>query len=192
LVLLPTGPGQPREYPLGKIQMSRAGNATFSPDGSRVVLVGHEPAEKNRSYVLDLGSGAIRPVTPPGTFGFLISPDGNSLLTQGPDGGFALQAIELDAASPGRLLAGLLPDDVPIGWATNGRIVFVIREEGMTTKAFAVDSATGERKSLREFRPVDPAGVLGPGNLLVTPDGRFWIHQYWRDLSDFYVADLIP
>jgi eukaryotic-like serine/threonine-protein kinase len=192
LVLLPTGPGQPREYPLGEIRMWRAGNASFTPDASRVVLVGNEPGERKRSYLLDLASGAVRPITPPGTSGLLISPDGGSLLTQGADGIFTLQGIEPNAGGPGRAVKGLLPDDLLIGWATNGRNVFVIRAEGLTTKAFSVDSATGERKALRDFRPVDPAGVLGPGRLLVTPDARVWINQYWRDLSDLYVVDITP
>jgi predicted Ser/Thr protein kinase len=192
LILLPTGPGQPREYPLGKIQIGRVGSATFTPEGSRVVLFGHEPGAKERSYLLDLGSGAIRPLTPPGTWGLLISPDGGSLLTQDADQKFRLQDIESDIGRPGRPVTGFLPDDNPIRWGANGRVVFVLREEDMLIKTFAVDFVTGERKALREFRPVDPAGVLGPGQLLVTPDARFWIHQYWRDLSDLYVVDLTP
>jgi hypothetical protein len=189
LVLLPTGPGQSREYPLGKVQMSRAGNATFLPDGSRVVLLGHEPGEKNRSYLLDIESGAIRPITPPGTWGLWVAPDGGSLLTRGADGKFALYLIEPSAGGPSRPVAGLVPEDSPIGWSENGRSVFVIREEGMTAKAFVVDTSKGERRAIREFRPVDPAGVLGPGHVLVTPDARFWVFDYMRDLSDFYLID---
>jgi hypothetical protein len=59
----------------------------------------------------------------------------------------------------------------------------------LTTNVFRVDVSTGERKPLREFQPADPAGVLGAGQVLVTPDARFWVCGYWRDLSDLYLVD---
>jgi eukaryotic-like serine/threonine-protein kinase len=188
LVLLPTGPGQPREYPLGRIQMWRAGNASFFPDAGRAVILGHEPGEKNRSYVLDFASGAIVPITPPGTEGLLISPDGGSLLARGVDGKFALYPVE-PSAGPARPVAGLDPEDSPIAWTGTGQSVFVVREDGLTARVFAVDTATGSRTAVREFRPADPAGVLNPGTVLATPDGSFWVHYYWRNLTDLYLVD---
>ena len=94
-----------------------------------------------------------------------------------------------DTGGPGRPVAGLVPEDSPIGWAENGKSVFVIREEGLTAKALLVDTATGERRAIREFHPADPAGLIGSGNVLVTPDARFWVFYYMRDLSDFYLID---
>lgn len=168
--------------------MWRAGNASFFPDARRAVILGHEPGEKSRSYVLDFASGAIVPITPPGTEGLWIAPDGASLLAKGDDGKFALYPIQPGAA-PGRPVAGIDPEDEPIGWTGIGQSMFVVREERLVVSVFAVDTATGDRRSIRQFRPADPAGVLDGARVLVARDGRFWAVNYWRDLSDFYLVD---
>jgi hypothetical protein len=168
--------------------MSRAGNASFFPDAKRAVILGREGAEKERSFVLDFASGTFVPITPPGTRGRWISPDGASLLARGADGKFAFYPVPPDAGSI-RPAAGLEAEDSPIGWAGTGHSVFAIRGEGLTTRVFSVDTAAGVRKVVREFRPDDAAGVLGPGNVMTTPDGKFWVVYYWRDLSDIFLVE---
>ena len=190
LILLPTGPGRPREYSLGKLQMWPAENVSFFPDASRAVIVGNQPGEEGRSWVLDFASGAIAPITPPGTRGLRITPDGVSLLARDAGGKFGLYPIQ-SGAGPVRPVAGLEPEDSPIGWEGSGQSVFVAREAGVTSTVFALDTATGTRKAIREFRPADPAGVLEGARVLVTRDGRFWVHSYWRDLSDLYLIDAL-
>jgi Tol biopolymer transport system component len=189
LALVPTGPGQTREFPLGTLQMGRAGGAAFLPDGSGAVFGAREPGKPLRSYRLDFGTAAIRPVTVEGTAGTCISPDGLRLLVEGPDG-FALQSLAADTAI--QRVSGLVPGDEPIRFASDGRVVFAAHGEGLSQKVFSVDTTNGSRKLLREFQPVDPAGVLGAGLVDLTPDARFWVHGYMRDLSDFYVIDGLP
>ncbi len=184
--LVPTGPGQTREFPLGSLQMRRVGGAAFLPAGNGAVFAAREPGKPLRSYHLDLGTGAIRPLTAEGAAGTCVSPDGRWILVEGP-GGFALQSLA-DAATP-RSVPGLTRGDEPIRFAAGGRSVFVSRIEGPSLQVSSVDVTTGSRRMLREFRPADAAGMLGPGFADVTPDGRFWVHSYMRDLSDFYVID---
>ena len=184
--LVPTGPGETREFPLGTLQMGRVGGAAFLPEGTAAVFGAREPGKSVRSYRLDFGTGTIRPLTAEGTSGTCISPDGHWLLVEGPDG-FALQSLGNDATV--RHAPGLVPGDEPIRFASGGQVVFAAHGEGLNTKVFSVDVTTGIRKLLREFQPVDPAGVLGFGPVDLTPDARFWVHGYMRDLSDFYVVD---
>src|SRR5262249_5043315 len=47
-ILLPTGPGQPRELPLAAGIALIAGQACFFPDGKRVIVAGLEPGHKLR------------------------------------------------------------------------------------------------------------------------------------------------
>jgi eukaryotic-like serine/threonine-protein kinase len=189
LALLPTGPGKSREYPLGELRIGRTGAAAFFPDGSRVVVMGQEPGRERRSYLLDLGTGTLRPITPPGIAGRWVSPDGRLLLARGADAKFTLYPVEANAGVPARPVPGLVPEDVPIRWSDDGRFLFVMQGKDLTASVFRVEVSTGERKPLREFQPTDPAGVLGAGQVLVTPDARFWVCGYWRDLSDLYLVD---
>ena len=186
-VLVPTGPGQAREYPLGKLRMGRFGGAAFVPSEKAAVFAALDEGRPIRSYVLDFGTGAIRPVTPEGTSGTRVSPDGRWLLVNGPSG-FSLHSLGDDGGPP-RPVAGLAPEDSPIRFSADGRSVFVFRGEGTSVKVYRVDITTGERRLAREFRIADAAGTLGPGYADVTPDERFWIHGYMRDLSDYFVID---
>jgi hypothetical protein len=167
--------------------MGRFGGAAFVPGEKAVVFVALEEGKPIRSYRLDLGTGVIRPVTPEGTSGIRISPDGRWLLVNGPSG-FALHPLG-DGGGPIRPVAGLQDGDKPIRFAADGRSVFAFREEGTTVKVYLIDLTTGDRRLAREFRIADAAGTLGAGYADVTPDGRFWVHGYMRDLSDFYVID---
>jgi len=187
--LVPTGPGQTREFPLGTLQMGRVGGAAFLPEGTGAVFGAREPGKSVRSYRLDFGTGTIRPLTAEGTAGTCVSPDGLRLLVEGPDG-FALQSLGADATV--RRVSGLVPGDEPIRFASDGQVVFAAHSEGLNQRVFSVDVTNGSRKLLREFQAVDPAGVLGAGLVDLTPDARFWVHGYMRDLSDFYVIDGLP
>jgi hypothetical protein len=185
-VLLPTGPGQAREYPLGNLSMERVGEAAFLPGSKGVVFRATSPGRPARSYLLDIETATIRPLTEERTSGIRVSPDGRWLLVKGREG-FAFHPLV--AGSPARPAAGLEAGDAPIRFSSDGQSVFVQRLDGPGVKVFSVEVATGARKLVREFRPVDPAGVLGPGQVDLTPDARFWVHGYMRDLSDFYVVD---
>jgi len=80
----------------------------------------------------------------------------------------------------------------PLPFPEASRVVFAAHSEGLNQRVFSVDVTNGSRKLLREFQAVDPAGVLGAGLVDLTPDARFWVHGYMRDLSDFYVIDGLP
>ena len=188
LVLLPTGPGQEREYALDTLHMGRYGGAAFLPGNDAVIFTARQPGKPVRTYRLDFGTGKIQPLTAEGISGTCISPDGRWLLVEGPSG-FALQPLAESAGSGSRLAAGLMAGDQPIRFASDGRSIFASRAGPLSLKVFSIDTDTGARKLVREFRPADAAGLLGPGYADVTPDERFWVHGYRRNLSDYFVVD---
>src|ERR1035441_2617898 len=77
LVLLPTGVGEPRQLTDDKTDHFGAG---WLPDSKSIVFSAAEPGHAARTYLLDLQGGAPRALTPEGTAGALITPDGKSLL----------------------------------------------------------------------------------------------------------------
>ena len=72
-VLQPTGAGEARTVTHDQIDHL---GARFLPDGKRVVFVGRESGHAAHIYLLDLDSGATKPITPEGVVGRALSPDG--------------------------------------------------------------------------------------------------------------------
>ena len=185
LVLLPTGAGQPRTFPKDSIDHTLSFTA-FLPDGKGVVYVGNEPGKAQRVFLQDLAGGAARPVTPEGTTADLLSPDGKLLLTRSPQG-FALTPLAGGAPTP---LKGFETQDRPVGWAADGRSVYVgTTERELPARVFRVDLATGARELWKEFIPGDPTGISRLGVSSVSADGRTMLFSYAHRLADLYVAE---
>src|ERR1700676_3207536 len=79
LMLLPTGVGEPRQLTDDKADHF---NYAWMPDSKSIVFSSAEPSHAPRTYLLDIqGGGSPRAITPEGTVGGLISPDGKFLLS---------------------------------------------------------------------------------------------------------------
>lgn len=78
-----------------------------------------------------------------------------------------------------------------IRWGRDGRSLYVYRPRERPLKIFKLDVATGKKELGREIVPADLAGIRGPINVLMTPDGLGYIYAFTRYLSDLYlVSDL--
>jgi hypothetical protein len=55
-------------------------------------------------------------------------------------------------------------------------------------QSYAIDVETGRRRLEKEYVPADRAGLL-PGSLLPSADGRVYVLQYARHLSEPYPMD---
>ena len=79
IVILPTGPGQPKTMERGGIE--EYSDASWFPDGQRILFTGREPGRATRCYVQEISEGAkARPVTPEGVVGTQVSPDGKFVI----------------------------------------------------------------------------------------------------------------
>jgi hypothetical protein len=131
--------------------------------------------------------GPPRPVTPEGITGSLVSPDGQFVLARDVEQKEAIAVYPLNGGDP-RPIPGLEQEDRVIRWGLDGRSLYVYRPRERPLKLFKLNIATGQREPAKEIVPADQAGILGPVNVLITPDGRGYIYAFTRALSDLYLV----
>jgi hypothetical protein len=185
IVLLPTGPGQPRELPTESLAYV---GGMFSPDGRKIIFGATRPGEAERLYVQNVdggglqkafGEGLIPAVLPP-----YMSADGRFVV-----GDYAgrslLQSI---AGGDPRPIQGLSPEEGVVGFTDDGR-VFVASFSGPRARLFRVDPGTGRREFWKEIGPADATGAWPIDGLCVTADGSAYVYNFARRLSDLYVVE---
>jgi hypothetical protein len=185
LVLLPIGAGQPRPLPRGPVREYHW--ACFLPDGKRVLLVGNEEGRATRLFVQDMEGGPPHPITPEGTWTETntITPDGRFVVAHATED----RLFSVEGGGEGRPLPGLEAGDTPLRWTADGRHLFLrARGAGLPARVLRLDPASGRREAWMELQPLDPAGVVGVGSIVLTPDGRTYVYEYLRALSDLYLV----
>jgi Tol biopolymer transport system component len=183
MVLYPLGVGESKSLAGAGLRIRDAG---WLPDGRHLLLSANEPDRGIRLWVQTIGDGKRRAISPEGYTGFAhgVSPDGKLVTALGPDQRFYLYPIEGGEPTP---IPGLVPGDVPSGWTTDGRSIFVRRRGEV--RIFLVDVRSGHRELWKDLSPPDIAGVVNAGALAATRDGKFYAYSYIRFLADLYVVD---
>jgi Tol biopolymer transport system component len=185
--LLPTGAGESK--PVTHDQINH-GIAHWLPNGTGFVFAGNAPNEGVKLYAQSLDGGTPRAFTPEGVNPslFAISPDGKSVVAVGPDQqGYS---YPIDGSSP-RLLAGFDPGDGPITWSADGQSVYIYRLGELPVKVYRLDLSSGKKQFWKSLMPPDLSGVTDISAIYITPDGRGYVYEYGRTLSDLYlVADI--
>jgi serine/threonine protein kinase/Tol biopolymer transport system component len=189
LVLLPTGGGEPRILPNHGIKEYHYGS--WFPNGRQILFTALEAKDDAvlRSYVQDIDSGDMHPVTEEGTVALRVSPNGKSVFALDPDGKYYV--YPLDGAAP-RPIPGLESEDEPIQWSADGLAVYVRGPGDFATKIYRLEIATGRRRLLKEINP-NTVGLVGldvePGGVMITPDGRSCVYTYWTLLQELMLID---
>jgi Tol biopolymer transport system component len=191
LVLLSTGPGQPRLLPRGSI--SEYHYASWFPDGEQILFTGLEAGHELRSYVQDISGGQPQPITEEGIIALLVSPDGKRIVAwapdSGPDGRYYLSPVDGTKATP---IPGLEMGEMPIQWSADGRALYVRSSGDFTTNIYRIDLPSGRRELRKEIVP-DQVGFLSlegkPGGMQITPDGKSYAYTYWTALRDLFLAE---
>jgi hypothetical protein len=183
LMLLPTGPGQPRALPAGDIETY--GGALWFPDGRRVLVNGREPGRGPRAYVQDVADGGPRVLTPENTWGLAISSDGQHVATIGEGQAMSIWPVSGALARP---VPGSEPGDRPVAFSADGRSLWVFRRGEIPVKVFRVEVETGRRTLWKTLVPPDPVGVYSIINFQVTPTGSAYFYGYSRALSELYIV----
>ncbi len=190
LVVLPTGAGEPRLLPHGNI--SEYHYASWFPDGEQILFTGLEPGHALRSYVQNITTGEVRPVTEDGMIALLVSPDAKNLVgwapDKGPDGKYYLCPLNGTTPTP---ISGLELGEVPIQWSADGRALYVRAGGDVDTAIYRVD-LSGHRTLVKKIAP-DPVGLIGievrPGGIQITPDGKSYVYTYWTGLTDLILIE---
>jgi serine/threonine protein kinase len=188
VVLLQTGAGEPKQLARGPIERYGFG-ANWMPDGKRVIFIAREPGRGMRCYIQEIeGDSPPRAVTPEGITGRLVSPDGKLLIASDSTGKQSLYTLEGDAQQT-LPINGLEEGDDVIGWNADGHSLYLFRRGEMPVRIFRLDLSNGHKEAWREVSPADPAGILAPPRIYLTPDGKSYVYQLARYLSDLYFVE---
>jgi Tol biopolymer transport system component len=183
LVLLPTGVGEPR--PLTDDKAEHSGVA-WLPDSKSIVYTAAEPGHGPRTYVQDIQGGAPRALTPEGTAGSRVTPDGKYVLAR--DVKRQEWLVPIAGGDSQRITVNLTVFDRVIGFSPDGKSLLVATR-GIPLKIAHVDLATGHREPWKEIAPADPAGVQSIVGIKFSADGKSYAYSTLRVLSDLYVVD---
>ncbi len=184
LTLLPTGVGEPRQLSDDK---SDHFNAAWMPDGKSIVYGSAEPGHGRRVYVLSIDPGSVpRAVTPEGTGGSLVTPDGKYLLATNGKHEYSLYPIA--GGDPQKVNFVVAPDEFVLRFFDGGKSVLV-RTRTVPAKIMQVELATGRRQAFKEIVPADPAGAQSIPSMRFSEDGKSYAYSLGRFLSDLYVVD---
>jgi len=189
-MLLPTGPGEPKEIHVAGIEHYGFG-ARFFPDGEYVIFNGSEPGHAMRTYVEDLQGGKPRPITPEGVVatvvtGLIVSPDGKYVAGWNAEGRLTIYPV--DGGEP-RPVPNLPQGFFSIRWAPDGLSLYVFRPSDVPTRIYRVVVATGKQELIREIKPAYTAGIVEILVAQLTPDSKSYVYSYRQVLSELYVVD---
>jgi len=180
LVLLPTSSGTPKALP--NSGMKEYHYASFFPDMRRILFTAVEAREDAfiRSYVQDLETGDVHPLTEEGSVALRVSPDGKNVVTLEPDQTYYIQPLAGGDSTP---VPGLTSSDEPIQWSEDSRALYVIAAGDFSTKIYRVDIISGKRRPWKDVDPASKIGLIGlelnPGGILITPNGEVSVYTYW-------------
>ncbi len=183
LVLLPTGVGEARALTDDKVDHF---NFAWMPDSKSIVYAAAEPGHGPRSYLLDLQGGAPRALTPEGTVGLYVSPDGKFLLAT--DSKHQSWLYPIAGGEPQKLNVIPQPNERVMGFFDGGKSV-LLRTSTVPVQITRVDIATGRRQLWKEIVPADTAGVQSIPIIRFSADGKSYAYSMGRLLSDLYVVD---
>ena len=181
LDLLPTGAGQPRRLEVPGMMVR---SARWLPQGDQIVASVDQKKGAPALAVVSLSGVPPRVITPAGSVrrSWAVAPDGRAVAVTFRTA--EARIYPLDGGEP-RPIPGLRREDLVRGWIETGLLV----TDGETSDTyFIVDLDSGRRERWRQTLPTDAAGIMEKGNLVVTPDGRFYAYWWHRALSDLYLV----
>jgi len=182
LVLLPTGPGQPKPVPSGQIE---ALTGRWSGDGKQIVIAGREPGSAVRLYVL--GGEPLKAITPEGmSLIYAVSPDGSLVAARDAEGRSALYPLQGGEPQP---LPELDEGDYPFAWSADGRTLYAFRHGESPCTVYRLELGTRRKDVWKVLGPADPTGVPHSGRVQITPDASSYAYGHIRHLSELFLVD---
>jgi hypothetical protein len=185
-VLLPTGVGEQRGVPTGKVNPA---GGQFFVDSKRILFQGNEPGHASRVYLTSVDGGQPRPITPEGyglgPYPHAASPDGKQIAVTSSDG---IALVFPDGGDP-RPVRGSQSNDTPLRWAKGGNALVVGQRGETSCPVWRLDLQTGARTPWKTVSPADIAGVTGVSCPRIAADEQHYAFGYVRDLSDLFLVE---
>src|SRR5271165_2007114 len=183
LNLVPTGAGEGRTLTHDAVSY---GTIRFLADGKRLLASGIEAGHGTRDYLIDRSTGDSKPITPEGTAGAFVSPDGKNIAVRGPEGKRGIWPLEGGGFRP---IPGLESGFGVVGWAPDGQSLYVVsRGAAKVMRVFRANIETGKMEPWKNFGEEAGAGVSSIGRLQFSSDGTAYAYIYVRTLSEAYVV----
>ena len=149
----------------------------YLPDGKQLLASGIEAGHGVRDYLIDLSNGNAKPITPEGTAGVRLSPDGRSVAVIGPDGKWGIWPLDGSGLRP---VPGLDSKYYVSDWSPDGTSLYALssqRREG-AAKVYRVNVTTGKMEFWKTFGENLPAGVASVGGPRFSSDGSAYAYVY--------------
>jgi eukaryotic-like serine/threonine-protein kinase len=192
VLLLPTGPGEPRQLDIGDVIPNAA---VFAANGLNVAVVGTRNGSP-AAAIVDLASGTRHVLDLPELRGWAFNlrrflpthtpPDGSLLAVQADNG--KVLAWRLPQGGPARELATLGENDVFVGWSDKPGHIYVATWTGPKARIDSLDVGTRRRETLYEITVADPAGLLMVPDLYISADAQTYVYGSPRMLSTLYLV----
>jgi eukaryotic-like serine/threonine-protein kinase len=184
LILVPTGAGTSRRLTHDKINY---GVVRFLPDGQHLLASGIEPGHGARDYLIDVGTGHSKPLTPEGMFGVVPSSDGLTTAVI-KDGSWGIWRLN-ESGNGFRPVPNLNTNYQVSGWSTDGQSLLVYPANATkTAKVYRVNIYTGKMEFWKEFGASLEKDAVFVARPTFSADGRAYSYIYNQVLSQSYVV----
>jgi len=184
LRMVPTGAGEARQLTHDNVNYQKA---RWLFGGKELLASGVEPGHGARDYLISVGSGDSKPVTPEGVVGVIPGPDGRSTAALGPDGKWGIWPLDGGAL---RLIPGLDSNYRVSGWSPDGASVFAVPrlQHDKTGEVYRVSVITGKMELSKTIGDGLPAGTVSMSGTYMPADGGSYAYRYLQTLSQVYVV----
>ena len=180
LMLLRTGPGESR-FP--RLDGMHFDGVEWFPDGKRILFTGHQADHATRTWVYDLEANQSTPVTPEGTRGTRVSPDGKWFVTVDP------HKLLLSPVGGGdsKEVVALENGESVVRWSGDGRYLFLQQREPTSIKISRLELTTHRKEPWLVVKVPEPgAQLFGP--LALSADGKACASTFQRDLANLFLV----
>ena len=185
LRVVPTGAGEARTLTHDNIRYT---NIRYLPDGKHLLAVGIEAGHGGRDYLIDVRSGDSKPITPEGTTGVHLSPDGRSTLVIDSEGKWGVWSLDGNSLQP---IPGLDSKKYYVtGWTPDGSSVYALSSLYKETmaKVYRVNVTTGKMEYWKTFGDHIASGVTAVSGPQFSGDGSAYVYIYVQQLSEAFVV----
>ena len=184
IVVYPTGAGESRRLPRGKLTTYES--VRFFEDSHRILSCGSEPGHGVRCYVQDLSGSEPRPVTPEGMTEGFPSPDAKMVVVRRTTGGLFL--VEMGGGEP-RPLPGVHADEAVVRWSADGRSILVFSETAVPSSIQRIDPSTGKRELVVPLGSAERRGLLKIEAATISDDEKSVVYTARRMISHLYLVE---
>lgn len=185
LRLVPAGAGESRQLTHDNIRYT---HVRYFPDGKHLIATGIETGHGARDYLIDISNGNSTPITPEGTTGTLLSPDGRSVLVIDSEGKWAVWSFDTNSARP---IPGMNSHEYySTGWTPDGLSLYAAssRLRETVAKVYLVNVATGKMEPWKNFGEHIASGITSVSSPHYSADGKAYVYIYVQVLSEAFIV----